>query len=154
MRISEILQSSPEVIISNIGKGPYLYYDNNPEKTIIIDCSLERILNYYTKNGQVLYDIEIYAYGFKKDENDKLQYINADDLKKRFRQMEQNDAYESIEPEESNGKIFYVPSYYSFDELLYLYENNIDKIVNCKPIKDVIKEEFEKRIERSDSIRR
>lgn len=152
MKISEIFRSSTEVIISKIGAGPYLYYDTSGE--IIIECSLERLLNLYVKDGQILQDIDIFAYGFKSDENDTRQYINADDLKKRFEEMERNDSYEFLESVEDDGKIMYVPSYCGFNELLYYVESDTDMIVNCKPIKDVIQEEFRKRIEKSDSIRR
>lgn len=77
MKISEIVQSSPEIILSKIGKGPYLYYDVNGD--IGIDCSLERLLGYFIKDGEVIYDIDIYAYG----------------LKKRFEEMEKNDLYDN-----------------------------------------------------------
>lgn len=144
MKISEIIQSSHETIISKTGKGPYLYYDNNGE--IIIECSLEKLLGSFVKNGQVFCDIDIYAYGFKKDANDTLQYINTDDLK--------NDSYEYIEAEKDNGKTLQVPSYCEFDKLLYFNENAVDMTVNCKPIKVVISEEFKRCIEKNDMIRK
>ena len=152
MKISEIMHSSPEVIISKIGNGPYLYYDSDGE--ITIDCSLERILNMYVKNGQLISDIEIYAYGFKKDEQDTHHYINAEDLKKRFAEMEKEDSYEFIEPMEDHGKILQVPGYCGFDVLLTLNDRGVDTLVNCKPIKDVINEEYRRRIEKSDNLRK
>ena len=153
MKISEIMQSSPEAIISKIGKGPYLYYDENGD--IIIDCSLERILSFYVKDGIVLDDIDICAYGFKKDESDALQYIAADDLKKRFEEMESNDSYEYIEAVDNNGVILQVPSYCGFDELVYFFEDGeTDMIVNCKPIESAIKEELQRRLEKSNMVRK
>ena len=150
MKISEIINSSEEVIKSKIGSGPYLYYFGDE---IIIDCSLERIVSYFSQGGQLLKDIEIFAYGFKKDQNDEHQYINEDDLKRRFDKMQQEDVYEIIIPEENNGITYQVPSYCGFDELLYYAENKEDVVVNCRPLNEVIQEELSKRKEKSDEIR-
>ena len=151
MKISEILSSSEDQIRSKIGDGPFLYYSGDE---IIIDCSLERIIGFHVQDGTILSDIEIYAYGFKKSEGDERAYINPDDLKKRFEQMDQEGVYEIITPEEENGKTVYVPSYCGFEELLYFVENGEDYVVNCRPIKQVIEEETQKRIEKSDALRR
>lgn len=152
MKISEIIQSNLESTISRIGNGPYLY--SNIDGQIFIDCDLNRILKNFIQDGKIVYDIEIYAYGFKKDENDNHQYINADELEQRFEEMAKNDTYEYIEPMEQNGVVYQVPSYCGFDELLYFAENGMDITVNCKPVNDVINEEYQRRLEISDAIRR
>jgi hypothetical protein len=153
MKISEIIKSTPELIKARIGIGPYLYYSSD-NQTINIDCSLGRIISMHMKDNEILNDIEIYAYGFKKNESDEHQYINEDDLKKRFEQMNNNGTYEYISAEENNGIVYQVPSYCGFDELLYFDKNNENLIVNCEPIKVVIQEEIQKRIEKSNMIRR
>lgn len=152
IKISEILQSNPESVISKIGKGPYLYYGTNGK--IYIDCDLQRILKYHMQNDKIVDDAEIYAYGFKKEENDNYQYINADDLKKRFEEMEKEDIYEIIEPQEQNGIVYQVPLYCGFEELSYFYENRMNLTANCKSINNIIEEEFQKRIIKSDTIRK
>ena len=152
MKISEIMQSSPEAIFSRIGKGPYLYYGVDGE--LIIDCSLQRIFGYYVKDGKVLQDIDIYAYGFKKDESDTQQYVSADDLKRRFEGMEKEGFYEFIEPSECNGITLQVPSYCGYDELFYLVQKDRDMIVNCKPIEVAIQEEVDRRIKKSEELGR
>ncbi len=152
MKISEIIQSNLESTISRIGNGPYLY--SNIDGQIFIDCDLNRILKNFMQDGKIVYDIEIYAYRFKKDENDNHQYINANELEQRFEEMAKNDTYEYIEPMEQNGIVYQVPSYCGFDELLYFAENGMDITVNCKPVTDVINEEYQRRLEISDAIRR
>ena len=153
MKISEIIKSTPELIRAKIGSGPYLYYLHD-SSDIIIDCSLSRIISMHMKDNEILNDIEIYAYGFKVNEKDEHQYINADDLKKRFEKMEVEGIYEYISAEEDKGVIYQAPSYCGFEELLYFDENGENLIVNCKPIKVVIQEEMQKRIEKSDFLRR
>jgi len=139
------------MIKAKIGDGPFLYYSGGK---IVIDCSLDRILSYYMQGDNVLEDTEIFAYGFKKDKDDKLQYINSEDLKKRFEEMEEDDIYEIIMPEKDGEKTYQVPSYCGFDEVLYYDEEGYDYSVNCKPIKEIIREEIQKRIKKSDSLRK
>ena len=153
MKISEIIKSTPEMIKTKIGSGPYLYYSSD-NRDIIIDCSISRIISMHMKDNEILNDIEIYAYGFKTNKNDERQYIKEDDLKKRFEKMEIEGIYEYISTEEDKGVIYQVPSYCGFDELLYFDENGENLIINCKPIKVVIQEEMQKRIEKSDLLRR
>ena len=126
MKISEILNSSVDLVKSKIGIGPYLYYSDGK---IIISPSLEHIISCYTQGEQIIEDIEIYAYGFKNGNNDNLQYINPDDLKRRFEEMEKEDSYEIITPEESNGKIYYVPESCNFDTISYYYYDCDRKIL-------------------------
>ena len=151
MKVSEILQATPEVIESKLGPGPYLYYSEDGK--IIVDCSLERILSYYSKDGIVFQDIEIYAYGFKKSETDEHVYISEEDLRRRFDEMEAQDTYEYIEPMEFDGRVFQVPGYCGFDVLVYYDENGKDMQVNCKPLKTAIQEEINRRASISDQIR-
>ena len=68
--------------------------------------------------------------------------------------MEKNDSFEYIETVEEEGRTLFVPSYCGFDELVYFYENGDDIVVNCKPLKVAIEEEVQKRIDKSDMIRK
>ena len=152
MKISEMIHLSPEEITSKIGNGPYIYQDF--DGTIIVDGVLNRIISNYMKDGKIVYDASVYAYGFKREENDNHQYIDADVLKKRFEDMTQDGVYEMIESEEQDGVVYQIPTYCGFDELLYYAESGMDVIVNCQPIKDVINEEYQRRIAKSDSTRK
>ena len=80
MKISEIIQSSPESTISRIGNGPYLY--SNIDGQIFVDCDLNRILKNFMQDGKIVYDIEIYVYWFNNNTNDNNQYINNNELNK------------------------------------------------------------------------
>ena len=72
MKISEMIHLSPEEITSKIGNGPYIYQDF--DGTIIVDGVLNRIISNYMKDGKIVYDASVYAYGFKREENDIIHY--------------------------------------------------------------------------------
>lgn len=146
MKLSEVLKVSKEEIQAKIGPDPYLYYDFEGSGKIYVS-SLEYIKSLFVRNGEPVIDIELFAYGYKKDENDKLQYINPDDLDRRFEEMNKANIYEMIEEDNTI-------SYGDLDLLMYYDENGIEVIANCKPSKQIIQEEIQRRIEISDGIRR
>lgn len=142
MKLKEIKELPLNIVEERIGKPPYLYCESG---NIHVAQSLEYITMTYENTDISPDSIDVFAYGYKKDENDRLEYINPIVLANRFNKYSSEDVYECIE---ENGEI----SYMGFDELTYFYEAGKEMVVNGKPLKQFMMEEREKRKAINDEL--
>ncbi len=138
MKFIEILKSDPKVTYDRVGDGPYLFYDKNGK--MLIAPNFQHLVSICSADKEHLQDIDVYAYGFKKDEYDTREYANPNEVAERFNQLNHDGVYECVREDD-------VPTYCDFATLEADLANGEDYLVNGVPLKQFVLAEKNRQID-------